>query len=253
MSVKKRLIPKICIYRDVQTGRIKAAVTKNYADRVTVGQPSSLLRIFEANLVDEIIVVNIDPYKISISETCDLIADLSKELMTPLTVGGGLNSIDDASRLFELGIEKVNFSFNMGNQNLILDIVNKYGQQAINVSINYAHDSLAYPVDKKCVPISGISNSVSKAINSGAGEILLLSLDRDGCRSGLDLDTLLVMFESYKGIPFLIGCGAGSASDFIDAFRSGASGVVASTYFSKLDHNPLQLRSIIRNAGIDIR
>jgi cyclase len=253
MSVKKRLIPKICIYRDVQTGRIKAAVTKNYKNLVSVGQPSSLLRIFDANLVDEIIVVNIDPDKISITETCDLISDLSKELMTPLTVGGGLNSIDDASRLFALGIEKVNFSFNVMNQNLIFEIANKYGQQAINLSINYANDSLAYTVDKKCVPIFDVSNSVNKAINSGAGEVLLLSLDRDGCRNGLDLDTLLVLFELYKGIPFLIGCGAGSASHFIDAFRSGASGVVASTYFSKLDQNPLQLRSIVKNAGIDIR
>lgn len=253
MSVKRRLIPKICIYRDVETNRIKAAVTKNYKVRVSVGQPSSLVRIFEANLVDEIIIVNIDPYKISLSETCDLIADLSKEMMTPLTIGGGLNSVDDASRLFELGIEKINFSFNLINQNLILDIANKYGQQAINVSINYANDPLIYTVNKKCIPISEVSNSANEAINSGAGELLLLNLDRDGCRTGLDLETLSVMHELHKGVPLLIGCGAGSAGDFIGAFRSGASGVVASTYFSKLDQNPLQLRSIIRNAGIDIR
>lgn len=253
MTIKKRIIPKIAVVKDKKTAKLCASVTKNFANPNIIGRPSSLARIFEANLADEISILNIDTNHINIDEISILIKEINLDLSTPIMVGGGIGRLEDASKLFELGVEKVNFSFRSESRNLISQIVNRYGSQSINISLNYSDSSELCSTTRHCIPKEMVKSNFSEALELGAGEITLNNVDRDGSKSGLDLDLLWELNSSKPGIPIIVSGGAGIPEDFIEAFNRGASGVATGMFFSKSDQNPLQLRSRLKNAGIDIR
>lgn len=253
MTVKKRIIPKIAVVRDKKTTMLCASVTKNFANPNIIGRPSSLARIFEANLADEISILNIDTLHVSIDEISRLIKEINLDLSTPIMVGGGIDRLEDASKLFELGVEKVNLSFRLESRRLISQIVSRYGSQSINISFNYSRSSQQCSTTRHCMPRERVQRDFFEALELGAGEITLNNVDRDGSKSGLDLGLLVQLNASGHGIPIIVSGGAGIPEDFIEAFNQGASGVATGTLFSKSDQNPLQLRSRLRNAGIDIR
>ena len=97
-----------------------------------------------------------------------------------------------------------------------------------------------------------VADWAAQAERLGAGDILLTSIDRDGTRSGLDTDLTRVVCDAVT-IPVITSGGCGSAAHFVDGFAAGADAVAAGTYFSFRDENPMQTRSQIRNAGIEIR
>jgi cyclase len=153
----------------------------------------------------------------------------------PLTYGGGISNLDQASQIFSLGVEKIALEFSaIHNHKFIHDLIQKYGSQAITTSISVKRSTFS----KKYV--YGYSNSSTKNVNFidhlkkmvelGVGEILLTSIDFEGTQTGLDL-RLLQMVKEIVPVPLIIHGGVGKISDILDGFLNGADAVGVGSYF----------------------
>ena len=234
-------------------------VNTNKFDKVKeIGDPVSQAKIYQSQVVDELIFLDLDARTFSRPPNFEIIRNASEEIFMPFCVGGGVNSIDDFSLLLNNGADKV--SINTAaflNPKLIKESADIYGSQCVVVSIDYSLDLNG----NYFVYIEGGKTKTSKspldwAIESeknGAGEILLTSIDRDGTGNGIDINLTKKIVDSVN-IPVITSGGCGLSSHFSDAFlKCNVSGVSAGTFFSMRDQNPIQTRSHIKNAGIKIR
>lgn len=258
--LKKRLVPKLLI-RHRQLGRTVRPVlvtTRTFSETVDVGDPVSQAKIYEAQLADELIVLNIDGTPIRGDEMMlDLISRLASETFMPLAVGGGVRTIDDFATLLESGADKVTVNqAAIANPGLIDEAARQYGAQVVVVSIDY-RDSGSGPevfVDHANVPTGRTPLDWAKeAVSRGAGEILLTNADRDGTGMGLDLAMARQIVDNVD-VPVILSGGCGLATHFAEGFiNGGAEAVSAGTFFCFRDQNPIQARSHIKNAGVLIR
>ena len=234
-------------------------VNTNKFDKVKeIGDPVSQAKIYQSQVVDELIFLDLDARTFSRPPNFEIIRNASEEIFMPFCVGGGVNSIDDFSLLLNNGADKV--SINTAaflNPKLLKESADIYGSQCVVVSIDYSLDLNG----NYFVYIEGGKTKTSKspldwAIESeknGAGEILLTSIDRDGTGNGIDINLTKKIVDSLN-IPVITSGGCGLSSHFSDAFlKCNVSGVSAGTFFSMRDQNPIQTRSHIKNAGIKIR
>ena len=232
--------------------------TSKFDKVIEIGEPVSQAKIYQSQLVDELIFLDLDARKFSRTPNFKIIRDASEEIFMPFCVGGGVNSVQDFSLLLNNGADKV--SVNTAaylNPKLIKESADIYGSQCVVVSIDYSLDLNG----NYFVYIEGGKTKTSKnplhwAIeceNNGAGEILLTSIDRDGTGNGIDIELTKKIVNSVS-IPVITSGGCGLSSHFSDAFlKCNVSGVSAGTFFSMRDQNPIQTRSHIKNAGIKIR
>ncbi|WP_120716803.1 imidazole glycerol phosphate synthase subunit HisF [Tsuneonella amylolytica] len=258
--LKKRIVPKLLI-RHRQVGRSMRPVlvtTRGYTETIEVGDPVSQAKIYEAQMADELIVLNIDGTPIGGDEMMlDLIARLASETFMPLAVGGGVRTVEDFGTLLGSGADKVSVNqAALENPALIGEAAGRYGAQVVVVSIDYrtVEGAPQVFVDSASKPTGRTPQEWAKeAVSRGAGEILLTNADRDGMGSGLDIDIAREIADSVD-VPLILsgGCGLGAhfAAGFIDG---GAEAVAAGTYFCFRDQNPFQARSHIANAGVPIR
>lgn len=259
--LKKRLIPKLLIkHRPVgRSVRPVLVTTRGYRDAIEVGDPVSQAKIYEAQLADELVVLNIDGTPIGNDETMlGLIERLASETFMPLCVGGGVRSTDDFSRLLERGADKVSVNTAvLDRPALITDAAHRYGAQCVVVSIDYrlGSDGSAQVVRDHGVHAAGreLLSWAREAVERGAGELLLCDVDRDGSGAGLSWrvgrDVALAV-----SVPVVLSGGCGLAEHFVEGFRDGlAEGVAAGTFFCFRDQGPMQTRAHIRNGGIAIR
>ena len=255
----KRIIPKLLLKNSSFDTNQMVLVNTNKFDRVKeIGDPVSQAKIYQSQVVDELIFLDLDARKFSRPPNFEIIRNASEEIFMPFCVGGGVNSIDDFSLLLNNGADKV--SINTAaflNPKLIKESADIYGSQCVVVSIDYSLDLNG----NYYVYIEGGKTKTSKspldwAIESeknGAGEILLTSIDRDGTGNGIDMNLTKKIVDSVN-IPVITSGGCGLSSHFSDAFlKCNVSGVSAGTFFSMRDQNPIQTRSHIKNAGIKIR
>ena len=258
--LKKRLIPKLQM-RAASFGKVKRMVlvtTVGFGQSTEIGDPVSQAKIYQAQAADELIFLDLDASAEHRHTLTDIIAKAAEEIFMPITVGGGVRSVEDCRRLLNHGADKV--SINTAAVETP-DLVNKcsdmFGAQCIVVSIDYRKRADgAYEVYTRGGKNATGLNPVAwagEAQKRGAGEILLTSMDRDGTRKGLDLE-LTATVAGAVDIPVITSGGCGLASHFVDGFLVGkAHGVSAGTYFCFKDENPMQTRSRISNAGIPIR
>ena len=255
----KRIIPKLLLKNSSFDTNQMVLVNTNKFDKVKeIGDPVSQAKIYQSQVVDELIFLDLDARKFSRPPNFEIIRNASEEIFMPFCVGGGVNSIDDFSLLLNNGADKV--SINTAaflNPKLIKESSDIYGSQCVVVSIDYSLDLNG----NYFVYIEGGKTKTSKspldwAIESeknGAGEILLTSIDRDGTGNGIDMNLTKKIVDSLN-IPVITSGGCGLSSHFSDAFlKCNVSGVSAGTFFSMRDQNPIQTRSHIKNAGIKIR
>lgn len=259
--LKKRLIPKLLIkYQTLANKRKPILVTtRAFRDEITVGDPVSQAKIYEAQLADELIILNIDSYPITTDDLMlKLVERMADEVFMPLTIGGGVRTIEDFQRLVEGGADKVAINTIMfENPTLISKAAHRYGSQCVVASIDFRTNDLgeAYVVRDRAKTITNVKliDWVQKVVASGAGEILLTDADRDGSGMGLNWHMGQVIASSVP-VPVIISGGCGLAEHFVEGFQKGlAEGVAAGTFFCFRDQNPMQTRSQIRNAGISIR
>lgn len=259
--LKKRLIPKLLI-KHQQIGRSVRPVlvtTRRFADTIEVGDPVSQAKIYEAQLADELVVLNIDGTPIQGDETMlDLIERLAGETFMPLCVGGGVRNISDFDVLLGYGADKVSINtMALDSPALISEAAGRYGAQCVVVSIDYRVDESGRA---EVMRDHGRTNTgidlvawAREVVERGAGELLLTDVDRDGTGSGLSWRQGRAVADAV-GVPIILSGGCGLAEHFADGFRNGlAEGVAAGTFFCLRDQSPMQTRAQIRNAGIPIR
>lgn len=256
----RRLIPKLQVKtRQIGKSCRSVVVTTHQFGRVTeIGDPVSQAKIYEDQAADELILVDLDATNESRLIFPELVERVAREICMPLTVGGGVRTVEDFRTLLQSGADKVAInSAAYDRPELITEASRLFGDQCVVVSIDYRRSEDG---DYRVWTSGGTQptglDPVSYALRcelAGAGEILLTSIDRDGTRAGLD--TLLTRQLAQRlTIPVVTSGGCGLASHFVDGFLLGqADGIAAGTYFSLKDENPMQCRSQIKNANIPIR
>jgi cyclase len=259
-SLKKRLIPKLLI-KHRQMGSVLRPVlvtTRGYREAVDVGDPVSQAKIYEAQLADELIVLNIDGTAIGgDAMMLGLIERLASETFMPLAVGGGVRSVADFASLLDHGADKICInSAALATPDLISRAAERFGAQCVVVSIDFRVDSagraLVYHTHARQPTDLTVMEWAAQAVRAGAGELLLTDADRDGTGQGLNIDVCRLV-ASEVAVPVILSGGCGLAEHFVDGMRSGAEAVAAGTFFCFRDQNPIQTRAHIRNAGIRIR
>jgi cyclase len=183
---------------------------------------------------------------------------INNKILMPLSFGGSIVSIEQVSKIFDLGIEKIIFGRSIFQQpNLVLETARRYGSQAVVASIDYWGDLNSTEIDEaepysEFRDTSSLSAALDTALELGAGEICLTDVSRDGKMSGTNIE-MLEKTRSLTSLPIIQNCGVGKTSNFIDAFNSGADAIAVGTYFAFQDQNFIEIRSHISNSGVDIR
>lgn len=260
--LKRRIIPKLLIKARAYEGATRPilVVTKNYEQVSDVGDPISQAKIYEAQLADELIVLNIDSVPVATDRTLlNMIERLASETFMPLAVGGGVTKVEDFALLLERGADKV--SINAAavlDPSLISRAAERFGSQCVVVSIDFRYD----PTTQRPVVMTHhaardagveVIEWAQRAARAGAGEILLTDADRDGTGIGLNLAVGKAVAATVD-VPVILSGGCGVAQHFVDGFLvAHAEGVAAGTFFCFRDQNPMQTRAHVRSAGIPVR
>jgi cyclase len=253
----KRIVPKIMISHNMNLNVIGSITTREYDKFRFIGSPPSQARIFESNMADEIILLNLDQDSIDLDMFKDAVTKVSSEIFMPLSVGGGINSLDKASKFFEIGIEKIVVERALQqNPQEVLKIANRYGSQSIIGSCTYwGATSFPIPsrlVSKGVVTIDILLKRLSTMQEIGVGEVMINDASRDGTRSGSNLVVLKEALDTTN-LPIIDSCGFGKTQHFADSFNLGSSAVAVGTYFAFVDQSFIQLRNQLANHGIRVR
>lgn len=224
-----RVIP-ILLLKD--EGLVK---TKKFKDPVYIGDPINAVRIFNEKEVDELVLFDIDAAKKERPPQYDWLSDIVSESFMPIGYGGGIDSVDKAKRVFDLGIEKVVLNSASFNYDLIEKLAAIYGSQSIVISIdvkkNFFGQYHTYSKSANQKHSVGPVDHAKKVVNAGAGEIIIQSIDNEGTMKGYDIELTKSVSESVP-VPVVASGGAGSIEDLEQALKEGeASAVSAGSLF----------------------
>jgi cyclase len=227
--LKHRIIP--CL--DIKNGKVVKGV--NFENLIDAGDPISQAKFYYKEGADELCFLDINASKDNRNITFDMVEKVAKNCFIPFTVGGGINKIEDFETLFKCGADKISINSSaIQNPSLISSSANKFGSQAVVVAIDAKKNNKnIYEVFIKGGTENTGLNAIDWAIsaqNHGAGEILLTSMDKDGTKSGYDLD-LINAISSKISIPIIASGGVGKISDFADGIKAGASALLAASIF----------------------
>ena len=245
----KRIIP--CL--DVKDGRVVKGV--NFVGLVDAGDPVEIAKRYNEEGADELCFLDITASHLERDTIVDVVERVARELFIPLTVGGGIRTIDDISRLLNVGCDKISLnSAAIKNPNLIDEAANKFGSQCVVVAIDAKKTG-----DNYSVFINGGRLDTGKdaliwakeAQERGAGEVLLTSMDCDGVKNGFELN--LTRIFSELDIPVIASGGAGNMEHFKDAFLAGADACLAASIFHFREIEIKALKTYLRNQGIEVR
>jgi len=250
--LKKRIIP--CL--DVDKGRVVKGI--NFLNLKDAGDPVEQAKIYSDNGADELCFLDITASHENRSILLDKVSQTANSCLIPLTVGGGVRSIEDIQKLLRAGADKV--SINTAavlNLNLIKESSLKFGSQCIVIAI----DAKKISTDKWEIFTHGGRNSTGinaieyakNAERKGAGEILLTSMDRDGTKSGYDLELTRAIASSVS-IPVVASGGVGTLHHLYEGFNQGlASAVLAASIFHYGDFSIQQAKIFLANKNVPVR
>jgi cyclase len=240
-----RLIP--CL--DVANGRVVKGV--NFVGLRDVGDPVELATHYSAGGADELVFLDIAATPQDTSTMTSVVARVADVLEIPFTVGGGVRSVEDASRIIESGADRVSLnSAALADPSLITAIADRYGSQAVVVAID-AGEGVVHTHGGRVATSTPTLEWAIEAASRGAGEILLTSISHDGTRKGFDL-ALTSAVRGSIAIPVIASGGAGSAQHIVDALRVTDAALIASI----VHENPAGLpglRREIENLGVHLR
>lgn len=249
--LKKRLIPVLLL----NDGRcVKGVQFKNFID---TGHPVTAARVYDAQTVDELVFLDISASSEKRDILFDIVSRVAEECFMPLTVGGGVKTLDDISNLLRAGADKVSInSFGVENPNFIREAASEFGRANIVVAIDVRLVGGKYEVfthgGERKTGLDAIEWA-KKSAEIGAGEILLTSIDREGMRKGYDLQ-LLRRVTSLVSVPVISNGGVGTLQHLVDGIKiGGASAVAAASIFHFTDQSPIKARSFMKESGLDVR
>ncbi|MDE6533827.1 MAG: imidazole glycerol phosphate synthase subunit HisF [Muribaculaceae bacterium] len=247
----KRIIP--CL--DVKNGRTVKGI--NFEWLADVGDPVELGARYAAEGADELVYLDISASKEDRNTFTELVARIADRINIPFTVGGGISSLDDASRLLDAGADKITInSAAVANPALITEIATRYGRQFVVVAIDAKRVEGVWRVTTH-----GGSRLSDKELFTwakevevrGAGEIMFTSMDHDGTRSGYPCETFARLCESLS-IPVIASGGAGSVDDIAEVLSYGkADAALAASIFHYGDITVKSLKEKLNEKGIDVR
>lgn len=223
-----------------------------------IGTPRQAVRVFNSRDVDEMLILDIDATVRGRGPSLETVADLAKECFMPLTVGGGIRSIDDIRNVLRVGADKVCINTEaMNRPHFIRDASHVFGSQCIVVSMDmrckgpgiYEVYTMGGRQPTGLDPVEW----AKRVEDLGAGEILLTSIDRDGTMQGYDIDAIERVAEAVER-PVIACGGAGDLPDFADAILKGhASAVAAASIYHFTETTPGNVKAHMREKGIDTR
>jgi len=255
MSLAIRIIP--CL--DVADGRVVKGV--NFQNLVDAGDPVELASYYAENGADEITFLDISASKDDKKIIIDVVKKTAEAVFVPLTVGGGIRSVEDVDLLLRAGADKVSINTSaISNPDLINAISKRFGSQVLVISIDARRTSEKFAVSGFEVTTHGGSKSVGldalawtkQAVERGAGEVLLNSMDKDGTKDGFDLE-LISLVKKNISVPLIASGGAGKVSDFAAAVKAGADALLAASIFHYQEVSINQVKAELKTNNIEIR
>jgi len=230
MSLSVRIIP--CL--DVTDGRVVKGV--NFTDLVDAGDPVEMAALYNKEGADELTFLDISASVAGRETTLDVVRRTAEQVFIPLTVGGGIRTVEDVDRLLRAGADKVSINTAaIARPELISEIADRFGSQVLVISIDArrARTESGFEVTthggRQSAGIDALS-WVEKACALGVGEILLNSMDADGTRAGYDIGMIKAVRTVAK-VPLIASGGAGSLEDFSAALDAGADALLAASVF----------------------
>jgi imidazole glycerol-phosphate synthase subunit HisF len=251
--LSKRIIA--CL--DVRDGQVVKGI--QFQQLRHAGDPGELARRYNAEGIDEVVVLDITATLEGRQALARTIAAVAREIFLPLTVGGGIRSEDDAAAAIDAGADKVSLNTAaLRCPELISTLARRYGSQAVIVAIDAkrAADSASFDVFVRSGQTDAGRDAVEWAREAearGAGEILLTSMDRDGTKAGFDCEMTAAVSTSVD-IPVIASGGAGSFDHFVDVFTSGrADAALAASIFHYAESSVAGLKRHLDAHGIPVR
>ena len=248
----KRIIP--CL--DVKDGRVVKGI--HFKDLQEVGDPVELGRKYAIDGADELVYLDISATQEDRRTTVEWVARVAATLDIPFTVGGGIRSLDDASRLLDAGADKISInSAAIARPGLIGEIAGKYGRQFVVVAIDAKSDGAgrwtATTHGGSRLSDKELFSWAREAEDRGAGEILFTSMDHDGTRSGYPCPVYAALSEQV-GIPVIASGGAGSVQDIADVLTLGkADAALAASIFHYGRYTVSEVKRELDRLGIPVR
>ena len=250
--ITKRIIP--CL--DVKNGRVVKGV--NFEGLNDVSSPVELAKFYSDSGADELVFYDITASAEGRALFTDVLKEVASQIFIPLTVGGGINSVDDFDRVLKCGADKV--SVNSGaikDPSLIFNAAKRYGDQCVVLSVDAKRVNGKYSVFAKGGRIDTGMDAIEwikQGVKNGAGEIVLNSIDADGVKNGFDLEMLKAVSDVVD-VPVIASGGAGKIEDFITLFKALPkvdAGLAASVFhFGEIKIH--DLKNTLKNNGINVR
>jgi cyclase len=249
--LKNRIIP--CL--DVKNGRVVKGI--NFVDLKDAGDPVQQAKIYSDGGADEICFLDITASNENRETIYDVVERTSKKCFVPLTVGGGVRSVEDINKLLNCGADKVSINTAaVENPRVIEESSKKFGSQCIVVAIDAKKKNDQWEIFTH----GGRNNSGINALefakkmeNSGAGELLVTSMDRDGTQVGYD-NELMSNITALVNIPVIASGGVGNLDHLVDGIKLGnASAVLAASIFHYGKHSVKEAKEYLASKGIPVR
>jgi cyclase len=250
--LKKRIIP--CL--DVMDGRVVKGI--RFLELRDAGDPVEQASAYDAQGADEVCFLDISASPEGKETIVDVVARTADRVFCPLTVGGGVRSVDDARRLLEAGADKIAMNTAaIRRPELVHECARRFGAQAIVVAIDakkretgryevFSHGGRT-PEGLDCL------DWCRKVADLGAGEILLTSMDRDGTRQGYELELTRLVVDAVP-VPVIASGGVGKLDDMVDGFViGGADAVLAASIFHYGEHTIAEAKSHLAARGVAVR
>jgi len=253
MTLAVRVIP--CL--DVDAGRVVKGI--NFRELRDAGDPVELARTYDAEGADELTFLDISASSDGRATTMEVVSQVAEQVFIPLTVGGGVGSVDDVDRLLRAGADKVAINTAaIRRPELIREVAERFGNQVLVLSVDARRASgtdsgfeVTTHGGRRSAGVDAIEWAV-RAAELGAGEILLNAMDADGTEDGFDLELLRAVRREVT-IPVIASGGAGAAEHFPPAVEAGADAVLAATIFHFGKVRIGEVKDALRSAGQPVR
>ena len=249
--LKNRIIP--CL--DVKNGRVVKGI--NFVDLQDAGDPVEQAKIYSDGGADEICFLDITASNENRDTIYEVVKETSKKCFVPLTVGGGVRNVEDINKLLNCGADKVSINTAaVQDANVVVESSKKFGSQCIVVAIDAKKNG-----DKWDVYTHGGRNNsgldaldfAKKMEDSGAGELLVTSMDRDGTQIGYDID-LMKKISKMVNIPLIASGGVGNLDHMVEGIKDGnASAVLAASIFHYGTHSVKEAKEYLNSKGVPVR
>ncbi len=250
--ITKRIIP--CL--DVKDGRVVKGV--NFEGLASISSPVELAEYYSDTGADELVFYDITASNEGRRLFTDVLCEVARRIFIPLTVGGGIRSLDDFERVLSCGADKV--SVNSGifdNPDIIREAAKRYGSQCVVLSVDVKRVDGVFHVFRNGGRVDTGEEAIAwirRGVNDGAGEVVVNSIDTDGVRKGFDLEMLAAVRRAVC-VPVIASGGAGGTEDFVNLFTRlpGIDAGLAASIFHYREVTVPQLKKELRRHGISVR